>query len=129
MAVSSSVVQSAAPGAVYAARAAPTALVALPQVGERAASNAGASPLPTNPGTTIKLSPEQVRAALQEFQHVVQKAAPGLQFSIDEDSGVTVVKLVDRQTQELVAQFPSEEMLHIARSVGRMQGLLVSKVA
>ena len=66
---------------------------------------------------------------MQEFQHAVQKTAPGLEFSIDEDLGVTVVKLVDRQTKELVRQFPSEEMLNIAKSVDRMQGLLVSKMA
>ena len=133
MVVSSLALQSAASGAGYGARATQSAApVAATQVGDRAAPGDGALPAQQTANTSpapIKLTPEQVKAALQEFQQAVQKTAPGLEFSIDEDLGVTVVKLVDRQTKELVRQFPSEEMLNIAKSVDRMQGLLVSKMA
>lgn len=85
--------------------------------------------LPQEAQLPAQLTLEQVRSSLQEFQRAVQKTAPGLELSIDEELGVTVVKFRDAQTKEIVKQFPSEEMLSIAKSTTKMQGLLVSKLA
>lgn len=52
-----------------------------------------------------------------------------LKFTVDESSGVSVVKVVDRATQELIRQIPSEEMLTIAKALDRLQGLLVRQQA
>jgi flagellar protein FlaG len=131
MAVSSLVVQSAGSSAGYGSRAAQS-VASVAQAGDKVVLDSDILPVQRSPNTgqvPTKLTPAQVNAALQEFQQAVQKIAPGLEFSIDEDLGVTVVKLMDRQTQQLVGQFPSEEMLNISKSIGRMRGLLVSKVA
>ncbi len=128
MAVSASITSQAPPpvGGVLAGKAAvPLVMVAAPVV-------SGAQAAQGSPGVGAeppKLTLEQVKSSLHEFQQAVQKAAPGLQLSVDEELGVTVVKFVDTETQEVLRQFPSEEMLHIAKSVIKMQGLLVSKVA
>jgi flagellar protein FlaG len=55
--------------------------------------------------------------------------ARGLQFSVDESTGTTVVKLVDKETNEVLRQIPSKEMLSIARALDRVQGLLVNAKA
>ena len=67
---------------------------------------------------------EEIRSAVNQIQHFTQTLAPNLQFSIDEETGKTVVKIMDAQTQEVIRQFPSEEAISIARALGKIEGLL-----
>ena len=50
-------------------------------------------------------------------------------ISLDDDTGITVVKVVDKNTKEVVRQIPSEEMLAIAKALDTVQGLLVRQKA
>lgn len=72
---------------------------------------------------------KQVEKAVDEVQRFVETMNNSLQFSIDDDSGRTVVKVVDKQTDEVLRQIPSEEMLDIARALGKLKGLLVEQTA
>lgn len=49
----------------------------------------------------------------------------GLRFSIDEESGKTVVKIIDTETQDVLRQMPSVDALALAHSIDKMQGLLL----
>ncbi|QBE64854.1 flagellar protein FlaG [Pseudoduganella lutea] len=55
--------------------------------------------------------------------------AQNLEFSIDEDSKRTVVKVVDSATKEVVRQMPTEEALEIAKALDKAFGLLISEKA
>lgn len=70
---------------------------------------------------------KQVEKAVDDVQRFVETMNNSLQFSIDDDSGRTVVKVVDKQTDEVLRQIPSEEMLDIARALGKLKGLLVEQ--
>lgn len=72
---------------------------------------------------------EDVESAIKKANQVVQATARDLEFTIDKSNGATVVKVVDRATKEVIRQIPSEEMLAIADSIERMQGLLVKQKA
>ena len=75
-------------------------------------------------------SKEQVQQAVKEMKQLVEPMVPnGLQFSIDDATGRTVVRVTDAQTGEMIRQIPSEELLSIARSLDRMQGLLLRQKA
>ena len=52
-----------------------------------------------------------------------------LNFSVDEDTGKTVVRVIDKQSGTLIRQMPSQEMLEIAKALDRLQGLLVRNSA
>ncbi len=52
-----------------------------------------------------------------------------LDFSVDDSSGKTIVCVTDRESGELIRQIPSEEMLAIAQSLDKMQGLLLRQKA
>lgn len=65
---------------------------------------------------------EKAVATLNEFTGMV---AQDVQFSIDEDSGRILVKVVDSRTQEVLRQLPSKEALAIAQSLDKMQGILI----
>ena len=47
-----------------------------------------------------------------------------LQFSVDEDSGRTVIKVVDTDSEEVIRQIPPEEILNISRSLQKIEGAL-----
>ena len=72
---------------------------------------------------------EVVAAAVQSANAYMQSVSSSLKFSLDDYSGRTVVKVVDTETEEVLRQFPSEEMLAISRSIDRMQGLLLNREA
>ncbi len=64
---------------------------------------------------------EQVQRAANLVQEFVQTKANNLAFSVDKDSGKTVVKVIDSQTKEVIKQFPSEEILALAQALEQMQ--------
>lgn len=70
--------------------------------------------------------PEEVQDAAQKIEQFTQNIAQNLKFSVDEDTGKTVVKIVDTQTQEVIRQIPSEEAISIARTLDKIQGLLLN---
>ncbi|NMG17466.1 flagellar protein FlaG [Aromatoleum bremense] len=68
---------------------------------------------------------DELREALDTINEVVHVHAANLSFSVDEDTRITVVKLIDSETDEVLRQIPSEEALQIAKALDRLQGLLV----
>ncbi|MBS0348328.1 MAG: flagellar protein FlaG [Proteobacteria bacterium] len=71
------------------------------------------------------LTSEQLAQAVTQIQDVIKQTAQSLQFSIDEDTGSTVVKVVDTESKKVLRQIPSEEVLAIAKALDKLQGLLV----
>lgn len=55
--------------------------------------------------------------------------ARDLLFSIDNDTGKTVVKVVDSVTDKVIRQIPSEELIAIAKALDKFQGLLLKQEA
>lgn len=66
-----------------------------------------------------------LRAAKAIYQKI-NAVAPNLRFSVDNETGKTVVRVVDVSTGETIRQMPSEEVLAISRSIDRLQGLLLN---
>lgn len=65
--------------------------------------------------------------ALGNLSAHVQNLQRSLQFSVDTESGETVVRVVDTKTQEVIRQIPSEELLVIAERLRSRAGLLLSE--
>jgi len=72
---------------------------------------------------------DAVEKAVGKLNENPQFTAQGLRFSIDEESGKTVVKIVDSETQEILRQIPSADALALAHSIDKMQGLLLREKA
>lgn len=71
---------------------------------------------------------EAVERAVQDVKKAVDPMARNLQFSIDEDTGRTVVRVVDTSTKEVIRQIPSEEVLAIAKALDQESGAKKSGV-
>jgi flagellar protein FlaG len=84
---------------------------------ERAPTAAGA------PGGAV--DPEQLQKLLGEIRAEVQNVQRALQFSVDEESGATIVRIIDSQTKEVIRQIPTEEVLSIASRLRAAAGGLL----
>lgn len=74
-------------------------------------------------------SRDELEKAVKDVGEFVKTVNNSLQFSIDEDLGLTVVKVIDTGTDEVIRQIPSEEMMSIAKALGSIKGLLVQQKA
>ncbi|MDQ7990745.1 MAG: flagellar protein FlaG [Candidatus Dactylopiibacterium sp.] len=74
-------------------------------------------------------SREDVEGAIEKVQENLPPVARNLQFSLDEDTGHTVVKVIDTTTDEVIRQIPSEEFLAISKALDRFHGLLIKQKA
>ncbi len=85
----------------------------------------------TNPQDQAQRTPDigEVQKALEEVEKAVAPMAKSLQFSLDKDSGKTVVKVMDTDTNEVIRQIPSEEVLAISKAVDKLKGLLLKQQA
>jgi flagellar protein FlaG len=72
---------------------------------------------------------KQLQEAIDTIHKAVGTATNELDFSIDEGSGRTVVKVIDKTTNEVIRQFPSKEVLQIAQALDKLQGLLIKEEA
>lgn len=72
---------------------------------------------------------DPLQQAIKEVQDALSPVARDLRFSIDEDSGATVIKIMDSATNKVVKQIPSEEMLRISQALEKLQGLLLNQTA
>ncbi|KLU37648.1 hypothetical protein AB595_06200 [Massilia sp. WF1] len=63
--------------------------------------------------------------AIDRINKSLSDANQGIEFSVDPDSERVIVKVVDRETKEVLRQMPSQEALDIAKALDRSQGLLI----
>jgi flagellar protein FlaG len=62
-------------------------------------------------------SKKDVEEAVAKLNKSVQDRAQGLEFSIDDDSQRTIVKVIDQHTKEVLRQIPTPEALQIAKAI------------
>ena len=68
--------------------------------------------------------------AAQKISAHLNLKSSSLEFSVDQNSGRNVVKILDKSTKEVLRQIPSEEAIHIAEVLDELneirQGLILS---
>jgi len=91
----------------------------------RSADRAGS---PTNDVAErgVKAPPEATRldAVVSGINELVHELQRELHFAVDDQSGETVIKVVDRATDEVVRQIPSDEVLRLRQRLAEMSGAL-----
>ena len=63
-------------------------------------------------------SSAELDETVRDLNEHMQSVQRELHFSVDQDSGHTVIKVMDLATQEVIRQIPNEEALKAARSLG-----------
>ncbi len=109
-----------------------SAAVAAPGTASAAAVKANAALSDTSRAKTAddaEPSKDDLKNAVDKLNLSMTAASQDLEFSVDEDSKQTVVKLVDRNTHEVLRQMPTKEALEIAKSLDKAMGKLIDQHA
>jgi flagellar protein FlaG len=105
-------------------------LLAAGRSGSRTNSEpAVALPGAQSPGDRSRHVPALTAAAMEslasDWQRNLADVAPEIEFSVDLVSGRSLIRVVDRTTDELIRQIPSEEALAISEAIEAFQKRLM----
>lgn len=83
------------------------------------------------PAPTIEsvVDPMLLDSLVDEMNEILRNIDTSLEFSLHEDSGRIVVRVIDSGSGDLIRQFPSAEALSIAEALTRLQGALIKDQA
>ncbi len=70
---------------------------------------------------------DQLQQALDKVKDGFEKANIGFEYSVDEATKREVVKVIDKDTKEVIRQFPPEEILNMLQKMYEMLGVLIDK--
>lgn len=84
---------------------------------------------PTENRTSTEANKAMLTAAVNKLNELVAPALQTVQFSMDEEAGRMIVKVIDTATQKTIRQIPNEEVLAFSKTLGRLQGLVVRERA
>ena len=94
-----------------------------PTPGVRQNDTAGGKGLPPQSGGGAPNQAAALQQAVKHLQDYAQNLQRELHFSIDDQSGDTVIKVIDPSTHQVIRQIPSQEMLalsqHIAEEIDK----------
>lgn len=75
------------------------------------------------------VDPAELKRAVDAINQLLKPVNSNIEFSIDQDSGRTLVKVVDTETNTVIRQTPSREVLAFAKELDKLQGLLIREKA
>ena len=70
-----------------------------------------------------------VEGAVKRLADFISPTQSQISFSIDKESGLQVVKILDNESKTVIRQFPSEEAIALAQVLDKIQGLLIKDKA
>ena len=101
---------------------------------DTAKSEAKAKQAEAKDQTQPAVTADELDEAVESVNQFVNSQGRTLNFSVDEESGKPVVKVIDFETKEVIRQIPSEEVLTMAKAIKRLQedlgsatGLMIDK--
>jgi flagellar protein FlaG len=74
-------------------------------------------------------SNEQLEQVAENLNKHVQSLKRDLHFSVDEDTGETVIRVIDSESHKTIRTIPSEEFLNIQQQFNQSVGLLLNASA
>jgi len=63
----------------------------------------------------VELSQEGLEKVVSQLNAYIQNTQRDVDFSVDDSTGRVVVRVIDSESEEVIRQIPSEEMLAISR--------------
>lgn len=71
-----------------------------------------------------QLRPDEVKRTVDELNEAMQTVGTALSFSVDKETGRTIVKVLDSKTGEVIRQIPAEEMVRVSQRIAKLMGVL-----
>lgn len=93
------------------------------QGGERVPAVETARKPDPRPGKPVR-APDAALAVARQIEAYLRSNSRSVEFSVDADSGRTVVSVRDKETGELIRQIPGDEVLRISQAMKELTSLL-----
>jgi len=77
-----------------------------------------------NQQTIEEITPEKINDAINDLNKKLELLNSQLRIETDEDTGIQVIKIVDKDTKEVIRQIPPEAVLKVAKYLNEVAGLL-----
>ena len=74
-----------------------------------------------------KKSAMSLEKAVEESNKMAQIMNSQIRFNIDHDTGQVIVKVINKETHEVIRQIPSEEMVKLASRAEELRGLIFNE--
>ncbi len=97
----------------------------VPMPGGKSASPAGES-LPVAPPPSPPVA--DVAEAVEQLNEIMSSKQRSLRFQVDQGSGRTIIVVIDKATEEVIRQIPSEELLAIAQQLTDLGTLIDARI-
>ncbi|MCK5818658.1 MAG: flagellar protein FlaG [Psychromonas sp.] len=72
----------------------------------------------------IKPTQEEVEIVIKELNEFMETTKRGLSFSVDKQLGIELVSVMDLETEEVIRQIPSEELVVLRKKMDDIAGVL-----
>jgi len=79
--------------------------------------------------TENKISKEDIKEAVNQIKEQMGSIGRNINFSFDEELDIVIIKVVNKDTEEVVRQFPSEELIEMAKHLQEYKGLILQEEA
>jgi len=102
-----------------------------PTAGNRQVQNVGVANEASKAEKLKQANDEQQQdlgQAVSQLNDFVQNVQRDLQFEVDNESGQTIVKVVDQSTQEVIRQMPDEVALRLAEKLQQHEPLTLFNI-
>ena len=76
-----------------------------------------------------KLDPELLANITEEINEAFRIFNTAISFSVDKDTGNTIIRILDRETEKVIREIPPEEMLRLASRLTEIIGRIVDETA
>jgi len=73
-----------------------------------------------------KISREDVEGMVEALKDLTETLQTKLNFSVDEGTNDIIVKIIDKETDEVIRQIPPEELLELQEKMQDLSGFLLS---
>jgi flagellar protein FlaG len=84
-------------------------------------------PPPEAAGAAV--DPKALQQLADKLTQTIGMTGQQVQFSVDNDTGKTVLRVTDAESGAVLRQIPGDEALSMARILDRMQGVLIRQKA
>jgi len=74
-----------------------------------------------------KITPEVLKKAIENLNKKLSMLNSQLKIETDNDTGIRVIKVIDKETQKVIRQIPPEAVLKIAKYIDEVAGLIFNE--
>ncbi len=94
-----------------------------------AAPAAVAEHRPPPEAAAVAVDPKALQQLADKLSQTIGMSGQQVQFSVDNDTGKTILRVTDAESGAVLRQIPGDEALSMARILDRMQGVLIRQKA